>query len=73
MTSKILLAILLGFVLRFLARLGILHYLKSSMTIEEMRKLVGFHISVSLYVAGTILKYGGGAFLAAYLIKEHLL
>jgi hypothetical protein len=73
MTSKFLLAILLGFVLRFIASLGIMHYIKTCKTDEEMRSKIGFHITAISYMVGTFLKYGGFILLFAYLIKEHLL
>lgn len=68
-----LLAIVLGFVLRFIATLGVTHYIRSCKTDSEMKEKVGFHASIISYVLGSILKYAGLALVIALLIKEHLL
>jgi len=73
MVNKILLAILLGVVLRFLGTLGIKHYLKKSSSEEELRQYKGLHVSVITYMFGTLFKYGGWLFLGAHLVKEYLL
>lgn len=73
MTNNFLLAILLGFVLRFVSGLGILHYIKTCKTDEEMKSKIGFHLVAISYMIGTLLKYGGAILLFAYLIKTYLL
>jgi hypothetical protein len=73
MTNNFLLAILLGFMLRFMAGLGVMHYIRTCKSDEEMKSRIGFHITAISYMIGTLLKYGGFILLFAYLIKEHLL
>lgn len=68
-----LLAIILGFVLRFVATLGVSHYIKTCKSDSEMKERIGFHASIISYVLGSFLKYAGLALIFAYLIKEHLL
>lgn len=68
-----LLAILLGVVLRFIATLGVTHYIRKCKSDAEMREHIGFHASIISYILGSFLKYGGLALILAYLIKEHLL
>lgn len=67
------LAIVLGIVLRFVATLGVTHYIKSCKSDVEMKQHFGFHASIISYILGSTLKYGGFALIFAYLIKEHLL
>lgn len=73
MINKILLAILLGFMLRFFATVGVRFYIKKYITDSEMKKKVGFHISIVSYMIGTVLKYVGSTLLIAYLFKEFFL
>lgn len=68
-----LLAILLGVVLRFLATLGVTHYIRKCKSDAEMREHIGFHATIISYMLGTLLKYGGIILVLASLIKEHLL
>jgi hypothetical protein len=73
MINIFLLAILGGVVLRFVATLGVTHYIRTGKTDAEMREYMGFHASIISYILGSLLKYGGFILLFAYLIKEHLL
>ena len=73
MGYKILLAILLGYMLRFIAAVGVQHYLKISKSDDELRSYVGFHLSAISYLVGSGLRFGGFLLLVAYLIKTYLL
>lgn len=73
MTEKILLAILVGVVLTFIAMVGVSRYARSSKSNEEMRKHVGFHVFIVSYIIGQALKYIGLALLFAHLIHKHIL
>jgi hypothetical protein len=67
------LAIVLGFVLRFVATVGVFHYTRICKDESDMKNYLGFHMCIVSYVLGTILKYGGITLTVAFLIKEHIL
>lgn len=67
-----LLATLLGLVVRFISRQGILHYVYKSRSDEELKQVAGFHISVISYVIGTGMSIISGTFLIAMGLSKFL-
>jgi len=73
MTYNFLLAIVLGFVLRFLGTVGVRRAIMKAPLDEDLNKMISFHVSCISYMIGTVLKYAGATLLFAYTIKEYCL
>lgn len=70
--SNYLLAIVMGCVLRFISTFGVGSYIDKSSNNSELKSYFGFHVCVIGYAFGTVLKYGGIAFILATLVKNYV-
>lgn len=70
MYINFILAILVGYMLRWVGAVGVRRSIMKSPVDEDLKKLKTFHISCITYMIGTTLKYGGATLLFAYTIKE---
>lgn len=73
MIENILLALLIGLVLRFIATLGVTHSIKKTKSDAELKKRYIFHVYIIMYIVGSGLKYGGLTLLLAVLVNKYLL
>lgn len=73
MTRYFVLAFLTGLVLRYVASRGVISYIKTGKTREELFKFRGFHLSVVSYLVGKWTMWWSGVLGLAYLIKSYFL
>ena len=73
MTRYFILAILIGFVLKWIGTAGVSHYVRTGMTDEQLREHKLFHVSVMLFLFASFLRLAGLTLLAASLIKTYIL
>jgi hypothetical protein len=66
------LAFLVGIVVRWIAGLGVLHFLRTYNTKEELLKRPWFHISAVFYRIGTWTACGGFVLTLASLVKKYI-
>lgn len=70
MLYKFIVAILLGYVLRYLGTALVRRCILKASDDSDLNGMVTFHIACISYVLGSMFKYGGLTLLFAYTIKD---